>query len=205
MKKSRAPLRAVGGKKRKNVIKSPQQLHGNEYFLAVRELRLASLHYHDLLDEDITGLRGEIWDDITGKSQALCERFAWAVPDARALRVVANFGPLIEIGAGKGYWSRLLRDAGVDILAYDKFLPDRLSMWTEVKKGGAEVLSSAAAVGRNLFLCYPDEAESMAADCLERFTGEYIVHVGETIFTGTAMGAPVAPFGRTSSADFQVT
>ena len=45
----------------------------------------------------------------------------------------------------------------------------------------------------------------MAATCLEHFQGEYIVHVGEMIFTGTLLAPPVAPFGRTSSADFQVS
>jgi hypothetical protein len=45
----------------------------------------------------------------------------------------------------------------------------------------------------------------MAAQCLEHYSGEIVLHVGEMVFTGTAMGAPVAPFGRTSSADFQVS
>jgi hypothetical protein len=35
--------------------------------------------------------------------------------------------------------------------------------------------------------------------------GDYIIHVGENISSGTSFGAPQAPFGRTSSADFQVS
>lgn len=34
--------------------------------------------------------------------------------------------------------------------------------------------------------------------------GQYVIHVGEHILTGTCFGPPQAPFGRTSSADFQV-
>lgn len=58
---------------------------------------------------------------------------------------------------------------------------------------------------RTLFLCYPDEQEAIAAPCLENFQGEYIIHVGELITgAGTLFGYPQAPFGRTSSSEFQV-
>lgn len=161
------------------------------------------------------------------KTSALCNKYAWAVPDDRALTILENFGPLIEIGAGKGYWTSLLRARGVDIVAFDKFCFSSVvksstskkkagktsggssETFTEVFKGGPEALSRPEFCDRNLFLCYPDEAESMAADCLELFlehsNADYIVHVGELISTGTILGAPAAPFGRTSSADFQVS
>lgn len=32
------------------------------------------------------------------------EKYAWCVPDERALKVLAHFAPIVEIGAGKGYW-----------------------------------------------------------------------------------------------------
>lgn len=56
---------------------------------------------------------------------------------------------------------------------------------------------------RALFLCYPDEQEALAIECLERFTGEIIIHVGELMLTGT-YSRPQSPWGRTTSADFQV-
>mmetsp|Transcript_7858 Transcript_7858/g.19988 ORF Transcript_7858/g.19988 Transcript_7858/m.19988 type:complete len:164 (-) Transcript_7858:188-679(-) len=46
-------------------------------------------------------------------------KYAWAIPDQRAIRIIANFSPLVEIGAGKGYWAMLLRQAGADVLALD--------------------------------------------------------------------------------------
>lgn len=45
--------------------------------------------------------------EIIGNS--LSDKFAWAVPDNRALKVLKKFSPLIEIGAGKGYFSKLLK------------------------------------------------------------------------------------------------
>lgn len=140
--------------------------------------------------------------EIEEESNRLVEKYAWAIPDERCLRIITHFSPLIEIGSGKGYWARLLKGMGADIIAYDKYLPPPNQRWTEVCKGGPEVLKKIR--DRTLLLCYPDEGESIAAACLDFFTGDYIIHVGELHSTGTAAGAPVAPFGRTSSAEFQV-
>jgi hypothetical protein len=78
---------------------------------------------------------------------------------------------------------------------------------------------------RNLFLCYPDDddeeeendavmfndegvddinppALSMAAQCLEHYTGQYIIHVGE-LFLDANYSLDQAPWGRSSSPEFQ--
>lgn len=199
-----------------------------EEFLALKN---RERHFDDLLtSEQFEGAElDEKLSKLYEKTSVLCNKYAWAVPDDRALSILQNFGPIIEIGAGRGYWASLLRNRGVDIVAFDKFCfsaapatkdankkkkgksqPEGVTdTFTEVRKGGPEVLKRAEHRNRNLFLCYPDEAESMAADCLEYFLehseAEYIIHVGELISTGTVLGPPAAPFGRTSSADFQVS
>ena len=137
----------------------------------------------------------------------LAEKYSWAIPDARSLRVLQHFSPLVEMGAGKGYWTKLLRDMGVDVLAYDKYLPeDKDELWTEVLEGAPDVLTVQKELfhGRNLFLCYPDQAEAMAIEALLHFTGEYIIHIGELIHFGTLAGEPQSAWGRTSGSDFQV-
>jgi hypothetical protein len=56
-----------------------------------------------------------------------------------------------------------------------------------------------------LFLCYPDDFEqsdeSMAAQCLQHFSGATLVHAGE-LFGDTPM-LDAAPWGRTSARAFQ--
>jgi hypothetical protein len=106
---------------------------------------------------------------------------------------LAQFSPLVEVGAGKGYWASLLREReGVDISAYDAFIDSERcdDYWTTVQHGDSNVLLKPefASGTHNLFLCYPDEQTSMAIACLERFQGEYVVHVGELMQTGTLMG-----------------
>ncbi|KAJ0390026.1 hypothetical protein ATCC90586_011345 [Pythium insidiosum] len=51
-------------------------------------------------------------------------KYAWAIPDERALRIIKHFGPIVEMGAGTGYWGRLLELRGVDIVCYDLHVAD---------------------------------------------------------------------------------
>ena len=115
---------------------------------------------------------------------------------------------ILEIGFANdvlialGYWCKLLRDAGVDISAYDIFLSKK--SWTKVSRGGPEMLlDKAAASDRNLLLSYPDEREQLSLKCLENFEGEYIIHIGEMMSTGQ-LSSPQAPWGRTTCAGFQI-
>ena len=149
--------------------------------------------------------RRSLWRQLDDTLLPLIEQYAWACPDDKSLLIIKHFSPLIEIGAGNGYWAFMLRQMGVDILAFDKYVNSKTT-FTKVEKGGTEKLSQKkVSAGRTLFLCYPDEMESIASTCLDNFEGDTIIHVGELMVgAGTAFGHPQSPFGRTSSSDFQV-
>lgn len=49
----------------------------------------------------------------------VCRAYSFAAPCAEALDAIALHGPLVEVGAGTGYWSCLLAARGVDVLASD--------------------------------------------------------------------------------------
>ena len=131
--------------------------------------------------------RGELWMEQADRGEELVNQYSWAIPDARAVRILKYFSPLVEIGCGSNaYWSRLLAtQAGVDIVAYDMFpevggqimeSSDRKNKNSKGKKkngtaksqqrdsfqvlrGGPEVLASKKVrdAKRTLFLCYSDE------------------------------------------------
>lgn len=111
--------------------------------------------------------------------------YSWAVPSEEALRVLAAAGPLIEIGAGNGYWAYLLRQRGVDIRAYDCHPPNKKPnhyhpedrVWTRVFAGGPE--KAATFPNRTLFLCWPPFMSPMAETALRRYTGQRVAYVGE--------------------------
>jgi hypothetical protein len=188
--------------KAKKVSRSPEQ-----YLTDFHKLKAKIKHWHSYFEQTaaVEKERSDTWDTLDTLQSELCHKYAWAVPDARSLRIIANFSPLVEIGCGKGLWAKLLEDLGADIVGFDKFV-DLTDVWTpSVQRGGPEKLLKSASKGRTLFLCYPDEMESVASECLDNFSGEYIIHVGELMVSGgTLCGAPTAPFGRTTSADFQV-
>lgn len=50
--------------------------------------------------------------------------FSCAIPTAEALQAIVNLDmPVVEVGCGSGYWARLLRGRGVDVLAFDLHPP----------------------------------------------------------------------------------
>ncbi|CAN0434335.1 unnamed protein product, partial [Ectocarpus sp. 13 AM-2016] len=41
--------------------------------------------------------RSELWEIMCSGGDVLRQRFAWAIPDERALRVIKHFGPIVEV------------------------------------------------------------------------------------------------------------
>ena len=103
--------------------------------------------------------------------------YSWAVPNEEAIEVLRELSPLIEIGAGTGYWAWLARQAGVKIEAFDRSAPGAAPLWGEVKEGGTERLN--ASEGHNLFLCWPPLDEPLAEKALSEFKGRFLIYVGE--------------------------
>jgi len=146
----------------------------------------------------ILGGRDDAWRLTSGLALALelgerrrelASLFSWAVPTAPALEALARHAPLVECGAGMGYWSALLRARGIDALAYDAAPPGEGSAnafhrhgrrpWTTVSRATA-VAAARRHPGRSLLLCWPpydDDAASYAA--LRAYRGGTLIHVGE--------------------------
>jgi len=112
-------------------------------------------------------------------------RYAFALPTEPALALIARYAPIVELGAGTGYWSFLLRRRGVDVVAYDLAPPDRLPnpnalrplTWTGVEQGGVDVL--AAYPDRALFLCWPAYRDPFAVEALTAYAGRTLLYIGE--------------------------
>jgi hypothetical protein len=116
---------------------------------------------------------------------AAVRRYAFAVPTSAALEAIARYSPIVELGAGTGYWAYLLLARGVDIVAYDLAPPDRgpnaykldPRTWTNVQPGGIEVLDRHR--DRALFLCWPGYRDSFAHDALAAYAGSRLIYIGE--------------------------
>lgn len=120
------------------------------------------------------------------RRDALCRKYAWAIPSPEALDRIAALGPIVEIGAGTGYWAYLLGEMGVDVLAYDINPPGPGSSnhyhkgvdpWTEVLQGGPE--QAIYHPERTLLLCWPPYETPMAYEALRAYRGNTVVYIGE--------------------------
>jgi len=91
----------------------------------------------------------------------------FAVPGAGAVERIVRY-PLLQMGAGTGYWAAVLRDAGADVLAYDPRPPEQGenaffdAQYTDIEEGACrDVLEGRpqAARERTLLLVWPNDPD----------------------------------------------
>jgi hypothetical protein len=89
-------------------------LHGMDNVPHSQLLQLIGIPYRD---------RGQIVIIMQGIDHLITRPMqlgvGFAIPNAVAIERLQLLGPLLHMGAGTGYWSALLRHAGVDLIAYD--------------------------------------------------------------------------------------
>ena len=51
--------------------------------------------------------------------ESFTQRYAFAIPSEEALTTIAELGPILEVGAGTGYWAYELAKCGADVVATD--------------------------------------------------------------------------------------
>lgn len=116
-----------------------------------------------------------------------CHLYAYATPNEVALQSIAKYSPIIEMGAGTGYWCSLLQERGVQVQAFDKAPPadekenefhGQVPPFLPVHVAGPQMLAGERE-DQNLLLCYPPPGDPMARDCLRYFKGKYVLYVGE--------------------------
>jgi hypothetical protein len=138
---------------------------GNPYLAAYTEVRDAVART-TTLEEAAYSLRTR---------ERLVRTYAWAIPtEAVIARIVAK-GPVVEMGAGGGYWSALVQRSGGDITPFDAAAPART--WCEVQRGDPSVLDDRTEDA--LLLVWPPFRSDMAAQCLTRFRGSTLLYAGE--------------------------
>jgi hypothetical protein len=133
---------------------------------------------------------------------ALAQRFSYVLPESHLLGVVGRYSPLVELGAGTGYWTYLLRLMGADVVAYDRapvgglrenrYHPDARP-WTQVLDGDLHILSRHA--DRCLFVCWPPTYSTLW-EALSFYRGEFVIYVGDHGARAARLAGLEAAFDR---------
>lgn len=163
---------------------------GNPYLEEIERLKERPREENRSLPEDLGACRGD-----------LVTKYSFSIPTAGILKSIAARSPLVEIGAGNGYWARCLTRTGADIIAYDKFPPDESlpfpwgrweeenfwfdSEWFPVNRG--DEAAAARHPDRSLFLCWPPFNSPMAGEALELYAragGRTLLYIGDPLSSG---------------------
>ncbi len=116
----------------------------------------------------------------------LVQAYAWAVPTCQAVTTIKEYQPIVEAGAGTGYWASLLKQIGADVVAYDITpAPSKKNpwhfrashSWTEVLAGDESIVTKYP--GRALFISWPPHDEPFAVKALSRYRGKTFIYAGE--------------------------
>ena len=127
---------------------------------------------------------GEAPDDDDARL-ALAQRYSYVIADAQSLDLLSTLGPIVEIGAGTGYWASRLMAHGVDVIAFDQAPPDGdmpnryhapTPTFTEVKRGDQTLLRDYS--DRTLFICWPPLFSSLG-DSLMYYAGNTVACIGD--------------------------
>lgn len=123
--------------------------------------------------------------------------YAYAIPSPQTIEWIGGFCgdlPIVELGAGRGYWAALLSRSGLSVEAYDVEPPDRTKNVSFPRAAGqADVwyptgdldgfASRTQAADHVLFLCWPPGwGNTMASEALMAFEeagGEKLIYIGE--------------------------
>jgi hypothetical protein len=115
----------------------------------------------------------------------MCGTYSWSIcspGDITWMKEVIGGRGVVEPGAGGGYWAWQMRQAGIDIVAYEPNEPGAGNgyarrTWTTVLPDDHSAPKHHP--DRALFLCWPSYAEPWAAQSLACYTGDLLIYAGE--------------------------
>jgi len=75
----------------------------------------------------IDRVRDEDYEKLPTRKK-LCQQYSWAIPSPDSIAFILKHlegQPVVEVGAGTGYWAWLLAQTGIDVNAYDANPPSQ--------------------------------------------------------------------------------
>lgn len=114
--------------------------------------------------------------------KTLIKKYSFAITGPTPIQELVLNSPIIEMGAGSGYWAAQITAAGGNVIAFDKSQPLEnkygfTEQWFPIDIGGPEVIADHT--HRTLFLCWPSYRSNFAKECLDAYEGNTLIYIGE--------------------------
>lgn len=126
-------------------------------------------------------------DAIGASRHTLASYFAWSLVtpgDVQWMTTVLGEQPVVEVGAGTGYWAWQLEQAGVDVAAYDPYPPAADNQFCHAGPYTTVLQDDATAVryhqDRALLMVWPPYGGEHARHALSLYTGDLLIYAGES-------------------------
>lgn len=128
--------------------------------------------------------------DVFMLRRKLTAKYSWSVPSPDAIAFIAKHsnGSILDPLAGSGYWSYVLKQSGVDCLAFDINPPQvehHVNIWhqdvathVEVTQADVETSASLAVAGQTLLLSWPPMSDA-GARAVKAYPGDRLIYIGE--------------------------
>lgn len=111
--------------------------------------------------------------------------YSFAIPTEEAITKLVDLEPLIEIGAGTGYWSALIASRGGDVISTELATDNQLNGWSQriARHCSINTLGNATMAyirNRTPFICWPPNDTDLAVTVALRVQlGGKLAYVGE--------------------------
>lgn len=149
-------------------------------------------HRHQTEFYDARLKQAAIDAQLITERQALVEKYSCAIPHNMALRTITNRSDqIIEIGAGTGYWAKLLTTYRtgkhahkINVIAIDSDPPGPSNQsghreaFYPVQEGTESLICEYDEY--DLLLCWPPYQSNLAYNAARLFNGKYLYYVGES-------------------------
>jgi hypothetical protein len=114
-------------------------------------------------------------------------KFGYAIPNEKALQEIALYGPIVEYGAGTGYWAYRLRKIGVEVIPFDVKPPNEGNNQYKFRYQWVDDINYPQLVANfaythSLMLCWPCYGKKWATDVVQEYRvsgGKYFIYIGE--------------------------
>jgi hypothetical protein len=123
---------------------------------------------------DLLRLVGQ--EDLSIRS-LLVKSFSWAIPNDEAIRCCVQQSPILEIGAGTGYWAHLVQKAGGKIIPTDKEVDK--GHWLPIREFDHTIAANEESNYYTLMLCWPPYSSTMAYEAVSKWKGNTLIYIGE--------------------------